>query len=263
MQDQPLISLRDIFSSIVAFIPTLVAGLLVLAVGVAAWWLVARLVGRLLILLRLDRLVARLGWGRALAKGDVRHALFDLVGTLLGALVFLIFLDNAFVIWHLSVLSRLLEGLVFLVPQLGVVAVILAVGWGAATVAGRGTRRNLFEAGVVRAGLIASLVRAAILVLASTIALVELNIAARIVSEAFLITFGTLGLSFVLAVGLGSRHAVEHMWEDIMSRRREQRRADVESDDAPAVYAATPTSPSSAASPAGDPGSAGRGAASP
>ena len=45
------------------------------------------------------------------------------------------------------------------------------------------------------------------------VALVELDIAVGIVTGAFLIAFGALALGFALAFGLGSKRAVETMWE--------------------------------------------------
>ncbi len=226
MQQQPsLISVKDLVAKLAGFVPSLIAGLLVLIIGLIAWWLVAKFVARMLIVLRLDRVLSRLGWGKALAKGDVRHALFDLVGTILGGIVFLVFLDNALVIWNLTVLSRLLDSLVVLIPNLVVAGAILAVGWVIASIASRATRNGLLQSGIAQAGLFAHLARAAILVFATAMALIQLNVAATIVSHAFMITFGALGLSFVLAVGLGSRKAVETMWEEILSRRREASRA--------------------------------------
>jgi len=221
VQQQPLISVRDVMSRVAAFLPSLVAGIVVLAIGLLAWWLVAKFVARLLIVLRLDRVLSRIGWGKALAKGDVRHALFELLGTILGAIVFLIFLDNAFVIWNLTVLSRLLESLVLLIPDLVVAAVIVIVGWVAGALAARSASRGLSRAGIPRAALAAQVIRTAVFVLSVAIALIQLDVAATIVSSAFLITFGALGLSFVLAVGLGSRRAVELMWEEVLARRRE------------------------------------------
>ncbi len=89
-----------------------------LVLGAIVAWIVAKLVVRILIFLRLDRVVVRLGWGRALEKGDVRHSLFGMVGTVFGVLLFLVFLDNAVVIWKLTVLSELLEKLVQLDPAI-------------------------------------------------------------------------------------------------------------------------------------------------
>ncbi len=55
------------------------------------------------------------------------------------------------------------------------------------------------------------------------IALVEPDISVAIVTGAFLIAFGALALSFVLAFGLGSKRAVETMWEEYFCRRKEER----------------------------------------
>ena len=76
---------------------------------------------------------------------------------------------------------------------------------------------------IVGGGLTGRIVYAVILGLAVAVALVELNIAVTIVSGAFLIAFGTLGLALVLAFGLGSRRAVELMWEERFRCRREER----------------------------------------
>jgi hypothetical protein len=139
-----------------------------------------------------------------------------LLGTILGFLVFLVFLENAIVLWKLTVLSQLLEKLIFLIPQLTLATVILLIGWTVAAAASRAVHRALAQEEFARARFVAKIVRAAILVVACAIALVELEIAVTIVTGAFLITFGALALSFALAFGLGSRRAVESMWEQRM-----------------------------------------------
>jgi hypothetical protein len=221
MSEKPLVTLQNVVSNVVEYLPSLLAGFVVLLLGLLIAWLVARALVRVLVWLRLDRVVSRLGWGRGLEKGDVRHALFELVGTLVGGLIFLVFLDNAFVIWRLTVLSRLLERVVFLVPQLIVAAIIMLVGLAVATAVGNRTRRALHEEEIERAGLVARLVRAAILVLATAMALVQLKLALNIVTYAFLMAFGALAATFVLAFGLGSRRAVEMMWEQVFEGRRQ------------------------------------------
>ena len=158
----------------------------------------------------------------------MRHSLFGLVGILIGLLVFLIFLDNAVVIWKLRALE-LLEKLVQLVPELITAGIILLVGWAAASAVSRGVQRGLVQEEFERARLVARIVRAAILVVTSTIALVELDIAVPIVTGAFLIAFGALALSFVLAFGLGRyKRAVETMWEEHFRQRKEEREKEAE-----------------------------------
>jgi hypothetical protein len=220
MKEQPLHSLRDALAAIVDFLPALVSGLLVLIVGALVAWLVARVTVRVLTWLRLHRVVERFRWGRALGKGDVRHALYALIGWLVGAFTFLVFLNRTLVLWQLTVLSHLLERLVLLVPDLLLAGVILAAGAGMAGLAARAVRRALFEEGLARATLAARVVRAAILVLAFAVALIQLNVAPTLVLWAFLIAFGSIALTVALAVGLGSRRAVELMWEGVFTRSR-------------------------------------------
>jgi Ca2+/Na+ antiporter len=213
MEQQPLESVRDVMNNVVGYLPTLLAGLIVLALGSFVAWIVAKLVVRILIFLRLDRVIVRFGWGRALDKGDVRHSLFGLVGMILGFLVFLVFLENAIVLWKLTFLSQLLERLILLIPQLIVGALILAIGWAVANATSRAAQRALYQEEFGRARFVAKIIRAALLIVTCAIALVELGIAETIVTGAFLITFGALALAFALAFGLGSRHAIESIWE--------------------------------------------------
>jgi Mechanosensitive ion channel, conserved TM helix len=220
MPQQPLLSLRDALATIVAFLPALVSGLLVLVVGLLVSWLTAKIAVRILIWLRLHRVVERWRWGRALGKGDLRHALYTLIGGLAGGFTFLVFLNRALVLWQLTVLSRLLERIVLLVPDLLLAALIITVGSGVAAVAARSVRRALFEEGMTHATLAALIVRAAILVLTFAITLIQLNIAPTLVLWAFLIAFGSMAVTMVLAVGLGSRRAVESIWEGVLKGTR-------------------------------------------
>jgi Mechanosensitive ion channel, conserved TM helix len=228
MQRQPIESVQDIMSNIVGYLPTLFTGFVVILVGAFVAWLISKLVLRILLLLRLDRVVARMGWGRALEQGDVRHALFGLIGTVIGLFVFLVFLENAILIWKLTVISELLEKLIGLIPELVAAGIILLVGWGVASAVSRAVLRALVQEEFDRARLVAKLVRAAILVFTCAVALVELNIAVGIVTGAFLIAFGALALGFALAFGLGSKRAVELMWEKRLAPPKEESPAKVE-----------------------------------
>jgi hypothetical protein len=154
----------------------------VLVIGAILAWILAKLTVRVLILLRFDCVMMRMGWGRGLEKGDVRHSLFRLIGAVAGALLFLVFLENTMVILKVSVHSQLLQKLVLLIPQLFTAAVSLLLGWVMAAMASRAVQRVLVQEDFGRARLAGRIVYAAILVLAFAIALVELKIAVVIVT---------------------------------------------------------------------------------
>lgn len=211
----PLAELTDRF---IEYVPTLAAGLLVLAVGVAIGWLVKRATVRVLIWLRLDRLGGRLAWRAAFGKGDVRAALYNLIGTVAMVLVVLLFLGSALDIWGLAGLSRNLDLLVVYFPNLVLVALIVGVGIVLANTISARVEDTLEEEGFGRPRLVARTFKAALLVVFVALALWQLNFAREIVLSAFLIGFGAVGVAFAVGVGLGSAKAIQKVWDSFFER---------------------------------------------
>jgi len=210
--------LAEMADRLVAYVPTLAAGLLVLAAGVAIGWLVKRAAVRVLIWLRLDRLGGRLAWRAAFGKGDVRAALYNLIGTMAMVLVVLLFLGNALDIWGLEILSRDLDSLVVYSPNLVLVALIVGVGIVLANTISTRVEDGLEEEGFDRPRLVARTLKAALLAVVGALALWQLNFAREIVLSAFLIGFGAIGIAFAVGVGLGSAKAIQKVWESFFQR---------------------------------------------
>jgi hypothetical protein len=202
------------------YLPTLMAGLILLGLGLVVGWLCRRAVIGVLVWLRLDRLAGRVGWRSAFGKGDVRAALYDLLGTLAFALVVLVFLDNALTIWGLAVLSRLIDAFVVALPRLALAAVIVAVGIAVASTASARAEAALEEEEVDYARLLAKGLKAVLLAVVAALALWELDFARQIVLSGFVIAFGAMGVAFALSVGLGSARAIQHGWEELLEKRK-------------------------------------------
>jgi len=214
--------LSEVFRRLTDYLPTLAAGLLVLGLGLALGWLAKRVLVRLLIWLRLDRLAGRVGWRSMFGKGDVRAALYDLLGTIAYALVVLVFLDNALTIWGLEVLSRLIDSLVFALPRLSLAAVIVVAGIAIANAAGERAEAALEEEEFAYARLAAKGLKAVLLAIVAALALWELDFARQIVLSGFVIAFGAMGIAFALSIGLGSARAVQRGWEDLFEKRKQK-----------------------------------------
>jgi Mechanosensitive ion channel, conserved TM helix len=212
MNPQTISSIRGFVDSIVAYLPTLLAGLMVVIIGVLIAWATARLVVRLLVFMRLDRLLGRLQWAGALRSGDTRHSLYEFVGAIVAVFVFTIFLANALVIWKLTVLSDLLGRFVQFVPQLFAAALTLVIGWALSIAVSRNVQRGLYLEGFSKAPLIGRLTRWLLLTLSFAVALIEADVATRLVTGVVLIGLGSVGLAFALAFGIGSRQSVESLW---------------------------------------------------
>lgn len=203
------------------YLPTFVAGLILLGLGLLVGWLCRRAVIGVLVWLRLDRLGGRMGWRAAFGKGDVRAALYSLVGTIAMVLVVLVFLDNALQIWELEVLSRSIHAVIVYMPNLLLVGIIVGVGLILANAVARWVEDTLEEEHAPRPRLVAKIARAALIGLVAALALWQLGLARQIVLAAFLILFGAAGIAFALSVGLGTAKAVQRGWETFLDGRKQ------------------------------------------
>ncbi len=219
----PLAELSTRFTN---YIPTLAAGLVVVLVGVVVGWLAKRAVIALLKWIRLDRLGGPTSWRSALAKADVRAALYNAMGTITMAVVILVFLDNALQIWGLMVLAGVADQMIAYLPNLAVAAVIIGVGLLIATSVGERVEDTFAEAGLASPRLLGGIARAAVLAIVAALAIWELNFARQIVMGAFLIGFGSIGVAFALAVGTGSSQAIREAWQQMFERQRSQKKGD-------------------------------------
>jgi hypothetical protein len=219
MPDQTAQPLADFLRQLSAFLPSLAAGALVLVLGVVAGWLLKRALVQLLIWLRLDRLSGRSGWRSAFSKGDVRAALYDALGTAAMALVILLFAEDALRRWGLATLGDFVAGLLVYLPNLLLAAVIVGVGVLVANALGTRVERGLAEEEFVHARMLAKVFKGALLAVVGALALWQLQFAREIVLGGFLILFGSLGVAFALAVGIGSARAIEHGWTTLLEKR--------------------------------------------
>lgn len=213
--------LAELIRRLTEFLPDLAAGLFLLGIGIVVGWLGKRLVVRILMWLRLDRLGGRLAWRAAFGKGDVRAALYNLVGTATQILIVLVFLDDALQIWGLEALSETIGRLIVYVPNLLFVALIVAFGMLVSTSLAERVETALEEEGFAHPRLIARIFKAALLAIVAALALWQANFAREIVLAAFLISFGAIGVAFAVAVGLGSAKAIHRVWEGLFEKSKE------------------------------------------
>jgi hypothetical protein len=199
---------QEMWSRVVAYLPSLGAGLLILVLGIAICWLAKKIFVRAMILLRLDRAFPNIRWMSPLGQADVRHAVANAVGTLAAGIIFLIFLDNALLVWKLEVFARLIGDLVFYLPKFLVGALVLIVGSLLSSAIASRARVVLASEGFSRSSLIARTIHWSLMVLVVAFTLEEMSIAPRTVQITLKIGIGSLGLAVAIALGLGARDLV-------------------------------------------------------
>ncbi|HLA28181.1 MAG TPA: hypothetical protein VJZ49_09845 [Syntrophales bacterium] len=196
----------DLLDRFILYFPQLLAGLALLIFGWFLAWLVKRMVMRLAIILKLEYILARSRWKVAFQKADVRFGFYNFLGNVFSFIVFLIFLDFAFITWNLKILSDFLGQIISIFPRLLTAAATFGLGWIAARWAANGLLRTLRAGNISYASAIAHYARVMLLVLAAAISMVELNIAREIVLIGFAATYITLcTIAVVLSIMVGKR----------------------------------------------------------
>jgi Mechanosensitive ion channel, conserved TM helix len=200
---------------IIGYLPNLFAGILLVVVGWFLGWFLKRIIIRVAVLLRLERFLTRIRWGEDFSKGDVRYGFYNFLGNIAFFVILIIFLDNAFRTWKLSVLSDLLEKGIYFLPRMILAIAIFGFGWLIASWASKSALKALRREDIPRASLTARLINAVLIMLFSAMALVELNIAREIVIIGFATIFITLGLLTVVVAAVGGKNFIKKIVETL------------------------------------------------
>jgi len=196
---------RAFATQMVAYFPSLVAAILIVAVG----WLLAKLarvlVFRFLLVIRLDMASERAGIDDVLVKADIRQSPAELVAIMAQWLVGLAVLLAAASVLRLSPVSELLNHVVLYVPKVIAAVVALLLGLFVANVLAGGVRTAAANAGLAETDVLAAMTRYAVVAFTVAVTLEELGIAPELVRWAFVIVLGSVCLGLALAFGLGCK----------------------------------------------------------
>jgi hypothetical protein len=201
----------EIGDRIVRYLPELLAGIALVAAGWLLGWLAKRIVMQLAKMLRLDRFMAGSRWGKDLSRGDVRYGFYRFMGNLAFFIVFLIFLQDALVMWKLKVISDLMARGIYFLPRVIIGLIIIGIGWLIASWTAGVVKRSLTREHVLRASLVSQFLKAALLFLFFGVAFAELDVARDVVVIGFATIFGTLGLLTVVIVAVGGKEFVKDL----------------------------------------------------
>jgi hypothetical protein len=205
--------LLEFGSSLLQFLPRLLAALLILVFGWLCATLLRAMTRRALSWARFDRIMERAGGGDLLKRTGLGrpHAL---VGTAVYWLTWVAILLAAMKVLRISGTETLVADFVRLLPSVGVAFVVFIIGFALASVAWRVALLAAVNARLNSAKLLAAVVRGLVLVASFAMAFEQLNIGRGVLHTTFAIVFGALMLAVAIAFGLGGRHAARRFVEE-------------------------------------------------
>lgn len=211
------------FDGFLAFLPSLVAGLLIMLIGYVVARVLARVTRSLLHRVGFDRLTARMG----IASYDEPDIGSQWAGTAVFTLVILATVMQVARTWNLTFVAVGFARLIAYVPHVvGAVVIFGAALLFANWLRDRLLRSPMMNADRAREGggqlrLLPSIVRGSIIVIGAFMALRELQIAPQIVDAAFTLTLGAIAVATAIAFGLGGREVAGRIAESWYERRRD------------------------------------------
>lgn len=197
-------SLQQVWASVAAFLPLLIGSVIVFIIG----WIVASALGKVVEqvvrALRVDSLLSKLEFEKALERGGWKLNTGSFVGGLVKWFLIVVFLLAAANILGLSQVSDFLRDVLLYIPNVVVAALILII---AALVADTAEKviRGSIEAAGHRSALAGVVTRWSIWVFAIVAALLQLGIATTLIQTVVTGLVASLALAFGLSFGLGGK----------------------------------------------------------
>lgn len=202
-----LVPLKDMFSHIIGYIPTLVIAIAILVLGYLIAKLLRELMQKLLAEVGLDKVMDKLGLSKFLHANGVKHSLSHVLISVVYLIViymFVIMAVNVVGAYGVSAQVGIVVGYVINVIS---AVLVLVVGLILAKIMGDVVYLVISKLELPNPQLHERIARWAIIVYAAKISLSELGLGVLLTGPVFMIWFGGVVLALALAFGLGGRDA--------------------------------------------------------
>jgi len=209
----------DFGKQIIAYLPGLLGGIILLLLGWFVGWLAKRITIQLLAVLRFEKLFIRLQWRRALSKADIRYAVFNMIGNVVFFIIFLIFLNSALAAMKLTVLSGLIQQSVVFIPKLIIALIILGLGWIIASRVSNSVYNALLKENTPHYSIISRFVKFVANFFFASMALVEIDIAPQIVIIGFTTIMITLGVILITIIVFSGKSSSINNFLDVVEKK--------------------------------------------
>ncbi len=198
-------SLTSFWTQLAAFVPQLLAALILLFLG----WILANIVrsavGKILDTLKFDELGKKTGIEAFMRQGNINLTLSRLIANLVYWIILLVVIVTVANSLGLTTVAELFNKVVFFLPNIIVSVLVLVFGVLIARFINRLVFAYLNNMGVEGALTLSTLAEYSVIIFVVFVALEQLQIGTHLLITAFQIGFGAVGLAFALAFGLGGK----------------------------------------------------------
>src|SRR3989344_3995744 len=209
-------SLQDLYDKVIAYLPNLVAAIIVLIIGWLLAMFLSKLVQKLLEMLKIDQLANQLGMDSLGEKMNKRLSLATFGGWLIKWFFFLgSFIAAADILGLSGVSSFLYQDVLAYAGHVVVAMAILLLGILAANFFGEIVSSAVRASGLHKAEALGSLTKWSIVVFAVIATLSQLQIATAFLQDLFTAVVAMLAIAGGIAFGLGGKEHASKVLDNI------------------------------------------------
>jgi hypothetical protein len=205
--------LQEVFVAFKAFLPNLLAMLVILFLGMALARLVRFMTVKSLTAINFDSWSDRAGFTALMRKGDLWSKPSAIIGSLVFWLLVIVTLMIGLSALKIPAVDSLVEQFFGYMPRAFSAGLILIVGYVLAGFISRGVLIAAVNSGYHYAKLLAEAIRTLLTVLILAMVMEQLQIAPSIVLAAFSIIFGGIVVALSISFGVGGIDAAKRMIE--------------------------------------------------
>jgi len=195
--------LQEVFVKFEAFLPNLLAMLVILAVGILLARVVRVLLLKFLRVIQFDSWSDRMGFTTLLRKGDLWLKPSAVLGGTVFWILVIVTLMAGLGALNVAAIDTLVAQFFNYLPRVFSAAVILAIGYLFTSFISRAVLITLVNSGYHYARLLAEAIRVLLMLMILAMVMEQLQIATNVVLAAFSILFGGIVIALAIAFGVG------------------------------------------------------------
>jgi hypothetical protein len=220
--------LKEVFLKFKAFLPNLLAMLVILIIGIIVARLVRLFIVRVLKAVNFDSWSDRMGVTAIMRKGDLWSKPSIALGAIAYWVLIIVTVMAGLSALKIDAVDRLVAQFFAYLPRVFSAILILLVGYAGAGFAGRAVLIAAVNSGYHYAKPLAEAIRLLLTVLILAMVLEQLQVAPGIVLAAFSIIFGGIVVALAIAFGMGGIDAAKRMIEKETGEKKDGSEKDIE-----------------------------------
>ncbi len=224
----PMVSevFTGIMTDVSAAVPLIIGAFILVIIGLLIGRYLGDLTTQVLKNLGFDVLLGRIGLGPKEKEKEgeeepAKYPLSKVAGNVVHAVIVLFLAMEGFRLMRLNDIAEYIHDLLRYLPSVIIAFVILGIGFYLAGIVQELVKRGFPSDRSVEADIVGIVLRYAVIVFAFFMAFDHLGVARTVVTNAFIILLGTVGLAAALAFGLGSKEQASDYVKKIVLRGKE------------------------------------------